>query len=86
MKEPKSLLGFIAVTPFTAREKRKKTKFRLLPIIFLWLGSSCGATAQDASVEQSAQIRGDEQQIIQDDDNSIGKYNRWRSTHLPRPK
>jgi hypothetical protein len=50
----------------------KKILFDLLPVIFLWFGSCCIATAQDP-VAQSDQITQD-QQIIQDDDSSTGKF------------
>jgi hypothetical protein len=52
----------------------RKIIFNLLPAIFVWLGSCCIATAQDAPVAQSDQITGDGQQIIQDDDSSTGTF------------
>src|SRR5205809_5104402 len=48
-----------------------KRILRLLPTIFLWLGSACIGSAQD--VAQSDQITQD-QQIIQDDGSSTGKF------------
>ena len=48
--------------------------FNLLPTVFLWVGSCCIATGQDAPVAQSDQITGDGQQIIQDDDSSTGTF------------
>jgi hypothetical protein len=51
----------------------KRILFNLLPAIFLWFGS-CIATAQEAPVAQSDQITTDDQQIIQDDDTSTGKF------------
>jgi hypothetical protein len=50
----------------------KRILFNLLPAIFLWFGSCCIATAQ-APVAQSDQIT-DDQQIIQDDSSSTGKF------------
>jgi hypothetical protein len=50
----------------------KRILFNLLPAIFLWFGSCCIAIAQ-APVAQSDQIT-DDQQIIQDDSSSTGKF------------
>jgi hypothetical protein len=52
----------------------RKTIFSLLPAIFICLGSCCIATAQDSGVAQSDQITTDDQQIIQDDGTSTGKF------------
>jgi hypothetical protein len=49
----------------------KRILFNLLPAIFLWLSICCRAIAQD--VAQSDQIT-DDQQIIQDDSSSTGKF------------
>lgn len=49
----------------------KRITYNLLPAIFLWLGSCCIASAQDtASSDQITQ----DQQIIQNDDSSNGKF------------
>ena len=50
-----------------------KILFNLLPAIFLWFSSCCIATAQDP-VAQSDQITSEDQQIIQDDNSSTGKF------------
>jgi hypothetical protein len=52
----------------------KKIIFNLLPTMFLWLGACYVATAQDSGVAQSDQITTDGQEIIQDADNSTGKF------------
>jgi len=49
----------------------KRILFNLLPVIFLWLGCCCIATAQDLA--QSDQITQD-QQIIQADASTTGKF------------
>jgi hypothetical protein len=51
-----------------------KIIFNLLPTMFLWLGACYVATAQDSGVAQSDQITTDGQEIIQDADNSTGKF------------
>jgi hypothetical protein len=51
----------------------KRILFSSLPAILLWFGSCCIATAQDP-VAQSDQITSADQQIIQDDDTSTGKF------------
>jgi hypothetical protein len=51
----------------------KRTLFSTLPAILLWLGSCCIAIAQ-APVAQSDEIKDDDQQIIQDDGSTTGKF------------
>jgi hypothetical protein len=48
----------------------KKIMFNLLPAIFLWLGSCCTANAQATG----DQITDPNQQIIQDDSSTTGKF------------
>jgi hypothetical protein len=48
----------------------KRIMFNLLPAIFLWLGSCCAANAQATG----DQITDPNQQIIQDDSSSNGKF------------
>ncbi len=48
----------------------KRIIFNLLPAIFLWLGSCCAANAQATG----DQITDPNQQIIQDDSSSNGKF------------
>jgi hypothetical protein len=51
----------------------KRIILTLLPVILLWLGSCCPASAQDAPVAQSDQITQD-QQTIQADDSTTGAF------------